>query len=106
METTCALQLTENRDTAFQQRAAVRCRLDALSAPFKEADANGIFQICKRFPYGRLRNAKLGRRFSHAARLHDRKEDVHAAQLDAASDTFTPLNPHMRTEPNSYGHIR
>src|SRR5438046_1215892 len=84
-------QFVEHCDASFDKRAAIRCRLYALSAPVEQAHAEGVFQVGDRLGNGGLRHVEGGSRLPHAARLNDGQQNIHVPQFEAAADTVVPL---------------
>src|SRR5258708_7018358 len=86
------LQLIENRNTAFEQCAAVDRRLDALGAAIEKPHAEGMFEGGDHLGNSGLRNAEVLRRLGHAAALNHRREHMQVSQSQPAADLTLPVD--------------
>src|SRR5262249_31867648 len=86
------LQLVENRNTAFEERAAVDRRLDALGTAIEKPHAESMLEIGDHLGNGRLGNAEVLRRLGHAAALDDGGEHMQVPQSQPASNLAFPVD--------------
>ena len=84
-------QFVEHCDASLDERAAIRCRLDALPAAIEQAHAEGVFKMGDRRGNGGLRHIEGDRRLPHAAGLNDGEENIQVSQPETAADTVVPL---------------
>src|SRR5262249_4401161 len=81
-------KIVENGRAPLEQGATIERRFDAMRAAIEQAHAEGTFEVGDYLGYDRLCNRKALGRLPHAARLHDRQQDIEMAQLETAADLF------------------
>ena len=85
-------QFVENHRPAVEKRAPVLGRFDTLPATIQQPSANRMLQLRDRSGNGGLGGIEALRCLSHAARFHHDHENVKVVQLEAASNTGSPLH--------------
>src|SRR5262245_17354191 len=77
--------IVEDRDTSFEEGTTIECRLDALRAAVKQANAEQMLEVCDGLRNDRLRHAELLCSLAHAFPLRHCHRETQVLQFEPMS---------------------
>src|SRR5262245_56075081 len=85
-------QIVENRCPSAKQCPSILCRSDALTIAFQQLDPKSALQFRNGSGNCRLPGVKDCGGLTHAARFHDRHQDVNILQFHSTTDAVLQLH--------------